>query len=112
MFPKRLRSVQLSPGFYSRRLREAVSLSRFRPILPRNISIDARQSTPQYTVIIMPSVEAVSQRDGGMRNEGLQDTTDSGRKLPHSVTHGMAPASSAWLPLSMKETLHQWVSLN
>jgi cardiolipin-specific phospholipase len=58
----------------------------------------------------MPSVETVSQREGAMRNEGLPETTDSGRKLPHSVTHGMAPTSSAWLPLGMKETIHQWVS--
>lgn len=58
----------------------------------------------------MPSVETVSQREGAMRNEGLQESTDSGRKLPHSVTHGTAPASSAWLPLGMKETIHQWVS--
>ncbi|KAE8550814.1 hypothetical protein EYB25_007044 [Talaromyces marneffei] len=55
----------------------------------------------------MPPVETVNQRDG-MRNEALQETTDSGRKLPHSVTHGMAPVSAAWLPLGMKETIQQW----
>lgn len=59
----------------------------------------------------MPPVETVNQRDG-MRNEALQETTDSGRKLPHSVTHGMAPVSAAWLPLGMKETIQQWVSPN
>lgn len=112
VFSKRLRSVQWSAGFYPQRLREAISSSRFRPIFPRNTSIDARQSTPQYAVIIMPSVETVSHHEGGIRNEGLQESTDSGRKLPHSVTHGMAPASSSWLPLGMKETIHQWVSAN
>lgn len=109
--PERLYSVQLSAGIYSQRLSKAVSSSRFRAVFPRNLSIDARRSSPEYTVIIMPSAETISQRDGGMRSEGLPESTDSGRKLPYSVTHGSGPGSSGWLPLGMKETIHQWVSL-
>lgn len=58
----------------------------------------------------MPSVEAVGQNEDGLRNDALQEEADSERRLPHSVTHGMAPVSSAWLPLGVREGWQQWVS--
>lgn len=53
-------------------------------------------------------VDTVNQSDDGLRAGSSQDALDSQPKLPHSVTHGMAPTTSGWFPLGVKEGWNQW----